>query len=287
MSTYPYITGDGHTVLSSSTPIGATDPVSDLDDSDRQIISFIKDLTAGTASILSTKEGMLKLKFGDTASRPTTGLGDFVLFYDTDTNQLLRYDLGGAQWEVLFQNFIAGTTGQLLVSQGAGAPAVFSNPDELIGTDDIVLVEQQLNGVDSASYASSVWNARELNLEVENNITGAVFNDVTFKVNIPAGTYRIEDGWATGVFCRRCQARLQDTTNNITLATGSTERSEPPSTTGGRNNVKSILTQGEKFSVGSNVDIQLQFQNESVNIITAANFGIIERYASLRIAKIS
>lgn len=85
-STFNYSNGDGHTVLDSATPVGATDPVSILDQSDQQIKKFIKDDVAGLAKILGPTGQMYTLRFG--TSNPTPVSGEGYLFYRTDTGVL-------------------------------------------------------------------------------------------------------------------------------------------------------------------------------------------------------
>ena len=53
MATYNYTNGDGVDTLDATTPNGATEPVSVLDDAVRQIKAFLKDPSAGVKSLIS------------------------------------------------------------------------------------------------------------------------------------------------------------------------------------------------------------------------------------------
>lgn len=53
MSDYSYTNGDGLTKLDVSTPVGAAEPISVLDDAIRQIKAYLKDSTSGLAALIS------------------------------------------------------------------------------------------------------------------------------------------------------------------------------------------------------------------------------------------
>lgn len=53
MSDYSYTAGDGLSKLDASTPVGAAEPISILDDAIRQIKAYLKDSTSGLAALIS------------------------------------------------------------------------------------------------------------------------------------------------------------------------------------------------------------------------------------------
>lgn len=57
MATYNYTDGDGVSVLDSSTPDGATEPVSILDDAVRQIKAYLLDPTKGPDALITALSG--------------------------------------------------------------------------------------------------------------------------------------------------------------------------------------------------------------------------------------
>jgi hypothetical protein len=74
---YTYVDGDGLTVLDKTTPVGATEPVSNLDDAIRQIKAYLKDAVGGAAKLtadlatLQTSVSTLALNYYFAAYRTT------------------------------------------------------------------------------------------------------------------------------------------------------------------------------------------------------------------------
>ena len=68
MSDYTYTNGDGLTKLDATTPVGASEPISVLDDAIRQIKAYLKDPTSGVAA-LATQVANLATAVGSYGSR--------------------------------------------------------------------------------------------------------------------------------------------------------------------------------------------------------------------------
>lgn len=120
-SSFTYNNGDGHAVLDSATPVGATDPVNLLDDSDQQIKKFLKDTTAGLAKILGPTGQLYLLRIG--TSLPTPATGESYLFYKTDTGVL--YLISDATLIPLMPGGGAAA-GKILMSGGLASAATWS-----------------------------------------------------------------------------------------------------------------------------------------------------------------
>lgn len=84
---YAYTNGDGLAVLSVSTPDGASEPVSNLDDAIRQVKAYLKDDVAGVAKIQEvidqiSQPSTLIASMGSTQAI-TSGTGPSVVNFDT------------------------------------------------------------------------------------------------------------------------------------------------------------------------------------------------------------
>ena len=92
------------TSMDETKPDGATEPVSVLDNYDREIRKNLKDW-GGTEH--QVNGGRHKIPYGVTANRPTTLLGAGVLYINTTTGVIEYYD--GATWQAGLTVFPAGT----------------------------------------------------------------------------------------------------------------------------------------------------------------------------------
>ncbi len=123
----------------------------------------------------------------------------------------------------------AGTSGQVLVSGGAGA-----NPSWGSGglfSAYAILADHKTTGTDGGTFTQDAWQTRDLQTEVYDGI-GITISSNEF--TLPAGNYLIE--WQAPAFnVRANQSRLYDVTNTTIIAGGSSEYSRNPEIHAGGN----------------------------------------------------
>lgn len=203
MSSYLYTNGDGLTVLDVLTPVGATDPVSDLDNAVQQIKLFLKDGVAGVARLLGPTGQLTVLVKG--TSLPTGVTGDSYLFLKTDTAVLYYVvdtivtpigPVGGA------------VAGKFLKSAGLLTAATWSNS---------VISKIFVEG------STTPANGAQTNVKM----TLAIISGSHAAISITSGGITVADGYtiviraqASGVESGIATHRLQNVTGSTTVQTG-------------------------------------------------------------------
>lgn len=112
---------------------------------------------------------------------------DGQVIYETDTDQMLVYD----------------STAWKFIGPQAEEISIFN--------------ETQASGTNGGTFTSGSWAKRTLNTTVVNNIAGCSLSSSV--ITLTAGTYQVQ-AYSQGFKVDLHQARLQNTTASITLATG-------------------------------------------------------------------
>lgn len=95
-----------------------------------------------------------------------------------------------------------------------------------IGGNFLQVQEQEPSGTSQASPAANIWWNRSLNVTLTNQITGASMNINNMSLTLPAGTYFVQATSPTSQeqnLIIQSEARIFDTTHNVSLVNGSTE----------------------------------------------------------------
>lgn len=143
--------------------------------------------------------------------------------------------------------------------------------------------EQQSSGTNGGTFTSGAWQTRALNTSIINTISGASLSSDT--ITLPSGTYQI-DGYAIANQTNGHMTRLQNTTTNTTIITGS---SGIANSTVSENNLS--LIKG-KFTLSGSTTIQLQHYCNTT--FSSGGFGqsvgisgVVETYSSIFLSKVA
>lgn len=301
---YDYTDGTGLGALDETRPSNTEDLVSDLPDSISQIKKFLKDPTAGLATILSyNPAGQSYLKLTPVDTLPSRfGIEDFsVAFVTTGANAGTLWIAlpGEASWSPLLRAAYTGSDGTYLVSKGdSNAPEFESISNSIyeynlayataaIGTD-YTFVDPPVSG----------WHNAELNNLNENETTGLSFvgNDIV----LPFGKYEV-DGAVVARYPDNYRARIKIARYDWNAGTSSWDfdheavRLESISGYAGDGSItnvglpiKGLLNIGEPLELEAEVQYRLVFQIyvAEVNGAGASNVNTglptsLERYSHL------
>lgn len=98
MPSYAYVNGDGLAVISSATPNGAVEPVSNLDDAIRQVKAYLNDPTAGPKALIDALDVRIDGLDTDAIAIDTAILDiidDIVAIQDDEKQKAIITHLGG------------------------------------------------------------------------------------------------------------------------------------------------------------------------------------------------
>lgn len=189
-----------------------------------------------------------------------------LLTTSTTAGQVQRVTSPDAVWN--------GYVGRALeTTSGSGYVLAFIDAHVVQDEDIIVVVEQQNNGVASASLTSGAWRTRVLNTELVD--TGNIASlPGSNRISIPRGRYAVEAIAPSGANLTGHRCRIQDITNGVTLVQGA----------GANNNAPAILY-GE-FEVTGTVSIELQhWVNTTGSGGIAVSTGDVEIYSIVKLTR--
>lgn len=132
---------------------------------------------------------------------------------------------------------------------------------------------------DGASIANSSWAKVPLSNEDFNNITSATLTSSV--ISLPAGTYETSASVSVYAVAGRCQIRLRDTTNNVTLGLGTTTQ------TGSGENDSKLMSINTAYTLSgtANVELQVYSNFSGANYGLDVNSGENNAYANILITK--
>lgn len=150
---------------------------------------------------------------------------------------------------------------------------------------DVIVEEQQPAGTNGGTATSGSFFNRALNFLVRN--AGSIASLSSNQLTLPAGTYYFE--WSAPTYLTaQHQTRLQNITDGITIASGTSEYNIPNSAndscvTRSSGSTVETITTSKTFALQHRVNT-----SRSTNGLgLASNFGITEVYSRLKITKLA
>lgn len=144
------------------------------------------------------------------------------------------------------------------------------------------VVDEKAADVDGGTFTSGSWQTRTLNTVLTNEISGASLS--SNQITLPAGDYYIE-ARAPAVFVRLHKAKLRDITAGSDALIGSSCHIQNADDSGSTDSVMS-----GKLTVSSSTTYEVQHRCSDTRVTfgfgIASNFGVVERYAEVRIWKL-
>ncbi len=174
----------------------------------------------------------------------------------------------------------AGTAGQVLTTQGAGANPVW-RPDAF-GAQLLHVRDEKAAGTNGGSFTSGSWVTRDLNMVKTNEITGASLT--TNQITLPVGNYFII-ARAPARSVSKHKMRWRNVTDGTDIVHGTTSVTQSNTAIETHGNISG------RFSViGASKAFELQHRAEVTRNIdglgSGANFGVTEVFAELFLWKV-
>ncbi len=245
------------------------------------IVTSLIDNLAVTAGKLATDSvETLKIKARNvTAAKIALKAITLALMADGVPGELWTWDASNVAAKVG-----AGTVGQVLTSQGAGAEPVFATPPSL-GIFESQLFhaqDQKVSNTAGGTFTNGAERTRDLNTVLTNEITSASL--ATNQVSLPAGTYFTE-GKAIAFNVTTHRLKLRDISNSIDLAIGFSQHS------GNADLASEVAIFSGRFTLTGTTTLEMHHRSLNTKATngfgTPHNFGPHEMYADIKIWKVS
>ena len=189
-------------------------------------------------------------------------------------------DLGSAAVADLIDDDTMATAADDNVPSAESVKAYVDNNAQ---TRDLLHIQDQRpSGTDGGTFTTGAWRTRNLNTVLTNEITGASLASDT--VTLPAGDYYIE-GEFTAFRCNQNVAKLYNDSDSSDILIGTVAYSDSSESDA----VVSSNVRGN-FTLGAEKDLTILHQctltQTGNGLGVAADFGVVEVYADLRLWKI-
>ncbi len=174
---------------------------------------------------------------------------------------------------------------EIFVADDIVAADFYTKPqiDAMVSPKFLVVRDEKASGTDGGTFTNGAWRVRTLGTVATNSITGASLG--SNQITLPAGTFQI-DAWAGAFNVGAHATKLYNVTDSADALIGSTENTttgaDPTST---KSSVQGILT----IAVPTVFELRHQCgtTKSSTGFGKAANFGVVEVYASVTIRQLA
>ena len=193
-----------------------------------------------------------------------------------------------AQGDVLYYNgtsyvrLAPGTSGQVLVSGGAGANPSWGSGGAFASY--ALLADHKTTGTEGGTFTQDAWQTRVLQTEVYDGIGITLASN---EFTVPVGNYLIE--WQAPAFnVRANQSRLYDVTNSTIIAGGSSEYSRNPEIHAGGNVTNKSFGMARvtpSASTAYRIEHYCELTNADDGFGDATGYGPNEVYTQVKVFK--
>lgn len=197
---------------------------------------------------------------------------------------------GLAQGDVLYYNGTAwvrlgaGTSGQFLKTNGAGANPAWATLSDSFGSQLLHVRDEKANNTGAGGVSTS-WFKRTLNTIMTNEISGASLSSSV--ITLPSGTYYIQSQVPTSVG-QKFKARLRNTSDSTDTLISSTGLCDGVSL---YTDISFVFISG-RFTIAAQKNFEIQMITQSNDAGsgaagTPANLGVVEVYTDVQLWKVA
>jgi len=206
---------------------------------------------------------------------------DFILYYSEDDDAWILDNLYIPVGFITSSMILDGTIATADIADGAVTLAKLATGAAVQKT--LVVQDQKASGTAGGSSTAGSWQTRVLNTTRYNSITSASLNSGTYKVTLPAGTYRVQ-AQAPAFEGGLQQIKLYDTTNSADILIGTSQLGESAGGSPVSSRIDDVFT-----SAGTAEYVIQQYLSHASatnGLGYPVNHGVVEVYTTMTISKL-